>query len=223
PSGGGAEQVLVDGLRQRAQNGFHLVSWYLGPAISPDGRRLALTEDDGDGASDLEVIDVATPGRRPVRILSGGAQLAEPAWSPDGTRLAVTSYNTETAGILLWPADGGQARRITGLPAGDAYRPSFSPDGAWLVYTLRTGAGNDVHAVELATGRDVALSEDGKTWNGVFSPDGKWVAFLRQSAGVIDLYAMELGDALGGGKPGETRKLTRGEGVDGQSRPAWSR
>jgi hypothetical protein len=38
---------------------------------------------------------------------------------------------------------------------------------------------------------------------------------------VIDLYAMDLGDALTGGSPKSAVKLTRGEGIDGASRPAW--
>lgn len=222
--GGGPDEVLVDGLRQRSGAGFHLVSWYLSPALSPDARRLALTEDDGDGASDLEIVDISQAGRRPVRILSTGAQLSDPAWSPDGTTLAVTTYNTAVAGILIWPVDGGRsARRLDGLPEGDAYRPSFSPDGAWLTYTLRHDGRNDVHAVELASGRDVTLTSDGHSWNSVFSPDGRYVAFLRAEGQAIDLYAMELGDILSGGPAKQTQKITRGEGVDGASRPSWSR
>jgi Tol biopolymer transport system component len=80
-----------------------------------------------------------------------------------------------------------------------------------------------VHAVELASGRDVALTSDGHSWNGVFSPDGRWFAFLRDRAGTIDLYAMELGTMLSGGAPPrEPQRLTKGQGVDGSARPAWA-
>lgn len=225
PSGGGAEQVVLDGLRRQNPSGQHEVSWYLGPAISPDGRRLAVIEDDGGGAADLEVVTLAGPNGRPsVLILSQGAELADPAWSPDGRTIAVTSYNTDAPGILLWPADKpGVAERLEDLPDGDAYRPSFSPDGEWIVYTLRHDGQNDVHAYEIATERDVALTSDGDSWNGVFSADGQWVAFLRLTKGTIELYAMPLGDALTGGAPKEAIQLTRGEGVDGASRPSWSR
>ena len=80
---------------------------------------------------------------------------------------------------------------------------------------------NDIHAVQVTGGKDVALTGDGKSWNGVFSPDGKQLAFLREQSGVIDLYFMDLGDALSGGSPRNATKLTRGEGIDGTSRPAW--
>lgn len=243
PADGGAEEVIANGLRQRATNGLHAVSWYLGPAPSTDGRRLAYLHDDGDGRADLEVITFSTPPPtgsptarptatprptttpRPVPVaFSQSADLADASWSADGRTIATTSYNTEVPGILVWQADRtGNAERLTGLPEGDAYRPAYSPDGKWIVYTLRRGAKNDVYAYEVATKRSVALTDDGKSWAGVLSPDGAWLAFLRERAGTIDLYAMELADALTGGKPKEAIRLTRGEGIDGASRPSWSR
>ena len=234
PSSGGAEEIVLNGLRQRSANGQHLVSWYLGPAISADGRRLALFEDDGDGAADLELLTMPAPAaatgtpratpRPTVAVLSQGADLADAAWSPDGRTVAVTSYNTDVPGILLWAADRpGTAQRVADLPQGEAYRPSYSADGKWLVYTLRRDGKNDVHAYELATKKDVALTDDGRSWGGVLSPDGAWLAFLRERSGTIDLYAMELADALAGGRPKDAVKLTRGEGIDGASRPSWSR
>ena len=48
-------------------------------------------------------------------------------------------------------------------------------------------------------------------------------AFLRESGGVIDLYAMDVSEALVGGPIRGAVKLTRGEGIDGDSRPAWGR
>lgn len=222
PATGGPETIVLNGLRVRSPNGQHVVSWLLGPAASPDGRRLAVVEDDGDGAADLALWTIAPA---PVRtLLSQGADLADPAWSPDGTSIAVTTYGTPTTGILVYGLDKGGAQRLAGLPDGDAYAPSYSPDGSWIVYTLRhDGSRNDVHAYDLATKRDVALTTDGASWNAVFSPDGSQVAFLRATDGTIDLYAMELGDALTGGAPRPAVKLTRSEGIDGASRPSWGR
>jgi len=221
-AGGGSESIVLSGLRVKAASGFHIVAWYNTPALSPDGRRFAVVTDGGDGASDLEIFDAQT-GKR-SSLLSEGSNLADPAWSPDGRTIAVTSYTLGEPRILLVGADGRIAvpLAIKGS-AGETYRPSYSPDGLWISYTLRHEGRNDVHAVEVASGRDLALTSDGKSWNGVFSPDGRQIAFLRESGGLIDLYAMDVAEALTGGVPRAAVKLTRGEGIDGESRPAWGR
>jgi Tol biopolymer transport system component len=219
---GGAETIVLTGLLSSAPSGFHSVAWFTGPAVSPDTKRFAVTSDAVDGASDLEIFDLQT-GKR-SSLLSQGSFLADPSWAPDGKTIAVTSYTQGEPRILLVPADGRAAAplAIKGT-TGESYRPSYSPDGLWITYTLRHEGRNDVHAVEVKTGKDVEITTDGKSWNSVFSPDGKQLAFLRESAGVIDLYMLDVADALAGGSPRAAVKLTRGEGIDGDSRPAWGR
>jgi len=222
PAGGGAEEILVKGLIAPAPNRFHDVKWYLSPALSPDGKRLATIEGDTDGTADLVVLDLGT---KKLTILSNGGDWADPSWSPDGTTIVVTSYDKGDPQLLLKPADNRASVPVKGVPDGEPYRASYSPDGKWLVYTLRhdDGRKNDVHAVELQTGRDVALTADGTSWNAIFSPDGRQIAFLHSEGFTIDLWVKDLGDALTGGRGGQPFKITRGEGVDGASRPAWSR
>lgn len=225
PSAGGQETLVLDGLRVESGDGFHQVWWYSGPAQGPDGARIAVIAAAQGAAADLLVVTLRTSGsgRPAVLPLSQGAELADPAWSPDGTAIATTTYNTDVPGILVWNAERpGVAERLE-LPEGEAYRPSFSPDGEWIVYTLRRDGRNDIHAFEVATGTDVALTADGRSWNATFSPDGEWIAFLREQGGTVDLYAMELDDALEGGTANAALKLTRGEGVDAESRPSWGR
>jgi len=216
---GGTERILIDGLI-KASSGFHEVTWFDTPAWSPDGKRIAVVADAGNGYSDLALYDTQT-GKRAAPPLSQGSNLADPAWSPDGKTIAVTSYTLGEPRLLLVSADGRQSNPVKLGTGGEPYRPSYSPDGSWLTYTLRHEGRNDLHAVQVSSGRDVTLTSDGKSWNGVFSPDGKQLAFLRERDGVIDLYFMDLGDALSGGSPKPAVKLTRGEGIDGASRPAW--
>jgi dipeptidyl aminopeptidase/acylaminoacyl peptidase len=219
-SDGGTETVVISGL-VKAPDGFHVVTWFDNPAVAPDGKRLAVVADDGRGFSDLVLYDAQT-GKQPLS-LSQGSNLADPSWSPDGKTIVVTSYALGTPRLLLVPIDGRASIPVT-TPEGEPYRASYSPDGAWLVYTLRHEGKNDLHVVQIgATPKDIALTNDGSSWNGVFSSDGKQMAFLRETDGVIDLYSMDLADALTGSAPKSAMKLTRGEGIDGASRPAWGR
>lgn len=219
---GGAEDILVNGLT-RAASQFHSVRWNLAPAPSPDGTKLAYIEAAPDGSADLVLYDLATKRAVP---LSNGGDWADPAWSPDGKTIVVTSYDAGQPRLLLKPIDGRAATPLKGVPDGEPYRPSYSADGRWIVYTLRhdDGKKNDVHALEIATGRDVTLTSDGQSWNGVLSPDGTQLAYLRAQSFTIDLWVADVGAALtGGGAPKEPVKLTHGEGVDGSDRPAWAR
>jgi len=226
---GGAESIVLTGLLVTSPSGFHTVAWLSAPALSPDAKRFAVTTDASGsggaiviGASDLEIFDALT-GKR-SSLLSQGSVLADPSWSPDGKTIAVTSYTSGEPKILLVPLDGRAATPLVIKgQTGEPYRPSYSPDGAWITYTLRHEGRNDVHAVDVKTGQDVALTSDGKSWNSVFSFDSKQIAFLRESNGVIDLYAMDVSEALVGGPIRAAVKLTRGEGIDGDSRPAWGR
>ncbi len=224
PVAGGTEQILFNGLTKSA-NGFHAVHWYLSPAPSPDGKKLAVIEADQDGSSDLLLLDLTT--KKPPVILSNGADWTDPAWSPDGKTIVVTAYDTVSGSpeLLLKPVDGvTRSTRITGLPEGEPYRATYSPDGKWIAYTLRQNGKNDLHIVELATKRDIALTSDGQSWNPTFSPDGTQLAFLRAQAFTIDLWVLDLGSALTtGGAPKAAMKITNGEGVDGADRPSWSR
>ena len=223
PSAGGAEEILLKGLVVQAPNRFHVVKWFLSPAVSPDGTRIAAIEGDDDATADLIVYDTTT--KRPPTVLSTGGEWADPSWSPDGTTIVVTSYDRGQPQLLLKAADTRPSVPVMGIPAGEPYRASYSPDGKWLVYTLRhdDGRTNDVHAVEISTGKDVALTSDGVSWNGVFSPDGRQIAYLHAEGFTIDLWVRDVGDALSGRSPGQPFKVTHGEGVDGASRPAWGR
>ncbi len=217
----GDEETIVNGLQRRDPNGFHAVEFETQPAWSADGAQIAFISDDGNGA-DLQVVTLAT---KRVAGLSRGSVLADPAWAPDGKTIAVTTYASGTPGVLLVPTDGRtQARRLRTGRDGDAYRPSYSPDGKWLVVTLRSARGNDLVAVELASERVVDLSTDGKSWGGSFSPDGASVALLREHDGLIDLYVLDVAETLRTGTaPKPPRQITRDGRLDGTSRPSWSR
>lgn len=222
PAGGGSEDILLTGLT-KAANGFHQVKWYLAPAPSPDGKRIALIEAAPDGSSDLVLYDLVT--KKPPTSLSNGGDWTDPAWSPDGKTIVVTAYDNGVPELLLKQADGvGRATPLKAMPDGEPYRPTFSPDGRWIVYTLRHEGRNDIHAHEVATDRDLALTDDGQSWNAAISPDGAQLAFLRSANFTIDLWVMELAGAFSGGGPPKTpQRITNGEGVDGANRPSWGR
>jgi dipeptidyl aminopeptidase/acylaminoacyl peptidase len=83
----------------------------------------------------------ARPGAQPRQITSGDFDVMQPCWHPDGTRVAFTADRGRDATIdprlQIWTVGVDAARpRIRELAslAGDAERPSFSPDGRRLAF-----------------------------------------------------------------------------------------
>ncbi len=90
-----------------------------------------------------------------------------PAWSPDGRQISFLHYlpagSATDSEILVMNADGSGLRQI---PV--RRRPGiqvWSPDSRWIAYRSGTGFQSVISAVEVATGRDVALHPPGLTIN----------------------------------------------------------
>jgi len=108
-------------------------------AVSPDGKSIVflLTEPSYDPAkqvADLWVVaaDGSTP---PRRLTHTKAPESSAAWSPDGTQLAFVTKREgdEAAQVYVLPMNGGEARRVTDLPAGAAH-PQWRPDGKAILF-----------------------------------------------------------------------------------------
>lgn len=111
------------------------------PAISPDGKRLAVSERTGRGNPDDRTALVVwnADGTNPRRLFRAQGSLMSPHWSPDGQWIAFgagayfVSRATQPAAVMVVKADGSEHRTLTTGP-GNAGFPSWSPDGKQVVY-----------------------------------------------------------------------------------------
>jgi hypothetical protein len=96
-----------------------------GPALSPDGRRVAFAGEQNDNV-DIWIEDLERGGA--MRVTSTADAEAQPAWSPRGdllTFVRLPTSNTLQAHILIQNvAEGIAERKIV-----DGHTPWFSPDG----------------------------------------------------------------------------------------------
>ncbi|MBI3469886.1 MAG: PD40 domain-containing protein, partial [Candidatus Solibacter usitatus] len=207
---------------------------YEHPALSPDGRKLAVMISSVTG-SDIWIIELERATR--IRFTAGGAS-AFPVWGPDGSRVAFQSTapgpwnlfwkpldgSTEPQPLLRaseasssWPNTGANLLPGT-LPtlsgAGPQFPVSWAPDGSTLAFHERKPSGErDIWVVSpgndpvpfLLTPFDERLPR--------FSPDGKWLAYVSDESGRDDVYVQPFPG------PGPKWLVSTEGGID----PVWSR
>ncbi len=186
-----------------------------GLALSPDGRRLALSAtDSATGRSDLYVVTLATG--LVTRLTFEGDLNIRPAWSPDGR--SVLYVSTAGGKPELWRkrADGS-GRPVRVLSETRAiYEGFWSPDGKWIIYrtdNVQQGSG-DILAVPARGGRPIPLAATPAQETGpALSPDGHWLAFASDASGRKEIYVRPFPNASDGIWQVST---------DGGSEPRWS-
>jgi serine/threonine protein kinase/Tol biopolymer transport system component len=100
-----------------------------GPAIAPDGRRLAFLARKR-GKTQLYVINADGTGAR--RVAEELDARGAPAWSPDGQWLAVSAHREGAPQLYKIPLEGGRPVLLVNEYATD---PAWAPSGRFLVYS----------------------------------------------------------------------------------------
>jgi Tol biopolymer transport system component len=222
--GEGAPETLLTG---RLPVGTYTWSTFLRqPAISPDGRTVALVTDGPDPAKrdvvlqllDLETLtltDLEAPQSAPL-----GHQ--DPAWSPDGRYLLYVKNGRDgtrgTPVIMRYDTTTGKTIAITG----PGYTtPAWSPDGRFIAATRSTAFGTDVVVLDARGAELLRLTTDERSFSPAWSPIGDAIAYLEIDRGVTDLWLARIDVAGMPTAGGDRLQLTVAAGLDPGSRPGW--
>ena len=177
------------------------------PAISPDGRSVALTAGVG-GKRQVFVQLIA--GGAPLQITRDPVDHECPRWSPDSS--SILYFSPAVSGTVqgsIWeiPALGGVARRVvTSVGCADVSQT----DGRLVLFRLAKEGIQLVTAPTDGSRFDMVAEFAPSTYYLYprWSPDGKWIAFQRGDSIRFDIF---VAPATGG----EPRKLTRDNNMMG--------
>lgn len=178
------------------------------PRISPDGTRVAYTDDPTKAVS---VYNLSTGFRTSVTEVDPTAAFM-PVWSLDGSSLYVTS---STPPMTSWrvSADGaGSPERL-----GPALGPfvDVSPDESRIVIEDWSGSGQpNLYVARLDTDSiapEPYLRADWHEEGAVVSPDGNWLAYLANEGGGHDVWLRSFPE------PGDAIRVS----TDGGEEPVW--
>ena len=167
---------------------------YYAPALSPDGKRLALAINDGKRI-DIWVYELAHDTM--TRLTFAGNNLS-PIWTPDGQRITYRLLQKGGGSDLYWTrADGtGGTLQLTHTKA-RRFLGSWHPDGRLLAFDQGTSANSSIFTLAIGgsekegwkPGEPQPLpggssSEDEAS----FSPDGRWLAYRSDESGDFEIY-----------------------------------
>jgi Tol biopolymer transport system component/serine/threonine protein kinase len=191
----------------------------LGPAFSPDGRRLAYAAcvNLSRRICGVNVIDLGadySPAGLPRRVANAGQHVRAVAWSRDGASIV---YDTNARGRWeLWRVslDGDAEPERLEVPGDHSRQPAIAPAGDRLAFE-RASQVLSVFKLRAKGEPEPVLVSSAWDYNPQFSPDGRRIVFSSRRSG--DVEEVWLASADGSG----ARQLTHGPGTR-QALPAWS-
>ncbi|MEO7793468.1 MAG: protein kinase [Thermoanaerobaculia bacterium] len=163
---------------------------YSEPAISPDGRQVAVAITLPEESGNLWLFDAGRldRGRRLTFDPSG---CETPSWSPDSRWVAYTSPRARGFALFRKAADGSGEEELLFESGPGSWIDSWSPDGISLVFErFESDGGSDLWLLPLDGERKPVpfLQTPANEAHATFSPDGRFVAYTSDESGVSQLY-----------------------------------
>ena len=105
------------------------------PQVSPDGKKL-LFHSNRDGNFEIYVSNI--DGSAPRNLTNDAGNDITPAWSRTGDLIAWSANRIgDGYQVYVAKADGSGIRQIVSQPSSNTARPSFSPDGKRLAFSIQ--------------------------------------------------------------------------------------
>jgi TolB protein len=156
------------------------------PSISPDGRKIVFTKDDG------AIFTMNVDGGDMTKVTDAPGRDQQPSFSADGKRFVFAGNRGDERHIFVIDADGSHERQLTHGSGQDA-NPVFSPDGRRIAFERFEGKKIDIFSMD-SDGRDLRSLTGWSRMevaNPAYSPDGKTIVFQEPVGFHNEIFAMD--------------------------------
>jgi Tol biopolymer transport system component len=161
------------------------------PALSPDGRYVAVAKDSSTGQSSIWIHDLQR--NIPTQFTTSGTDTAH-VWSPDGRWIAYSGMAMRaSSGLFRRPADGSSTEEKLLESAAHLLVNSYSGDGRKLLFMDFGNGTPELRVVDIESRKTEVIDAGAE---GVFSPDGRWIAYIDYLNGMLVVKSMERGTRL---------------------------
>ncbi len=187
---------------------------FTNPALSPDGRRVALAIARPGEPKDVWVLDLTRGTRTP--LTSGGANDFAPMFTTKGDHVI---FESERPVFDLYerPTDGSTPATALLTTAFDKQPGSITPDGHTLLFAHNLLPHQQVWALSLGdsgAAKPVLASDAGDLEAPRIAPNGRWLAYTSTESGRTDVYLSPYPDVTRARWP---------VSADGGDEPRWTR
>ena len=200
--GGSQENTIVRVSRTGAVTPFD-TAWhgeFNSFALSPDGRRLAVSERGANGLN----IWIKQLERGPFTRLTFGGSDRRPLWAPDGRSVAFIRDSANSSAVYGRPPDGSGEDRLLVRIDRQIQEATWSRDGRWIVVRTDNGTAGagDLVGVRVGGGDSTPVpivASPLTELHPAVSPDGRWIAFTSNQSGLNnDVFVRPFGNPSGG-------------------------
>jgi Tol biopolymer transport system component len=161
------------------------------PALSPDGRRLAVTRTPSGYPGDIWIKPL--DGGSSFKLTLDGNVNYGSAWTPDGNSV---TFSSESAPGVLWTkrADGSTPKMLQLHEKRWVWAPLWSPDGKWLIFVTASDAPGSGDILGFRPGIDSApvklVATKFSEMAPAISPNGRWLAYTSDETGQLEIYVV---------------------------------
>jgi eukaryotic-like serine/threonine-protein kinase len=183
---------------------------YLGPRVSPDGRRVAVAIQEQE--AQIWQYDLARETL--TRLTFEGNNNVAPSWTPDGKRIAFISNSAGAQNIFWLLADGSGGLERLATSQYTQVPMSWSADGQMLAFLeVNPSTGYDIWVLRMAERKaEPFLRTSFNESVPRFSRDGHWLAYISNESGRYEVYVQPFPG------PGGKWQIS----TEGGTEPVWN-